>query len=59
MTKIVVSNFQFLDGKQDNPGGGDYKKYESGPDNKFQDQTNSHGTSWKPSNELEDEDIPF
>lgn len=59
MTKVVVSNFQFLGGKQNNQSAGDYKKFESGPVNKFQDQASSYGTSWKPSNEFENEKVPF
>ena len=63
MTKIVVSNFQFLGGKQDNQGGGGYQggsgyqKPNSGSDNQFQGQT-TPGTAGGQA-PIPDDDIPF
>ncbi|MBT3368087.1 MAG: single-stranded DNA-binding protein [Nitrospina sp.] len=66
MTKIVVSNFQFLGGKQDNQGGGSggyqgggggYQKPNSGSDNQSQGQTNSGMAGGQAP--IPDDDIPF
>ena len=65
MTKIVVSNFQFLGGKQDNQGGGGqyqsggggYQKPDSGPGNQYQGQPASGKTDGQPP--IPDDDIPF
>ena len=66
-TKIVVSNFQFLGGKQDNQGGGGYQgqgqggggyqKPNSGSDNQFQGQTTPGMTGGQAP--IPDDDIPF
>jgi len=64
MTKIVVSNFQFLGGKQDNQGGGGqyqsgggYQKPDSGSGNQYQGQPASGTTGGQPP--IPDDDIPF
>ena len=65
MTKIVVSNFQFLGGKQDSQGGGGqyqsggggYQKSDSGSDNQYQGQPASGRTGGQPP--IPDDDIPF
>jgi len=58
MTKVVVSNFQFLGGKQDSQGGGGgYQKSDSGSGNQFQGQTNPGMTGGQES--IPDDDIPF
>ncbi len=36
MTKVVVSNFMFIGGKQDAKGGGGYQKSDPGPANHYQ-----------------------
>ena len=59
ITKIVVSNFQFLGGKQNNHSSDDYQKYESEPISKIQDQVGSNGSFGEPSNEFKGEDVPF
>jgi len=65
MTKIVVSNFQFLGGKQDvqggggggyQSGGGGYQKSDSGSGNQFTGQTNPGMTGGQ---HIPDDDIPF
>ena len=58
MTKIVVNNFQFLGGKQDNQGdGGGFQKSTSGSDNQFHGQTNPGMTGGQ--GNIPDDDIPF
>lgn len=64
MTKIVVSNFQFLGGKQDSQGGGgEYQggggnqQADSGSNNPSQNQT-SPGMTGGPE-PIPDDDIPF
>jgi len=62
-TEIVVGNFQFLGGKQDNQGsggyqsGGGYQQADSGPNNQFQAQTNPGMTGGQ--EPVSDDDIPF
>ena len=66
MTKIVVANFQFLGGKQDNQGGGSnyqnnsgggyQQQSNSGNNNQFQNQTNPGAEGQQP---VPDDDIPF
>ncbi len=66
MTKIVVVNFQFLGGRQDNQGsGGNYQgnsgggyqqQSNSGNSNQFQNQTNPGADGQQP---VPDDDIPF
>lgn len=62
-TKIVVSNFQFLGGKQDNQGGGGgyqgggSQKAKSGPSNQFQESTSPGMTNDQ--GPILDDDIPF
>ncbi len=65
MTKIVVSNFQFLGGKQDNQGGGSqyqggggYQRSDSGPGNQ-QYQGNSSPGRTNGQAPIPDDDIPF
>ena len=66
MTKVVVSNFQFLGSKQDSQGGGGggyqgggggYQKPDSGSNNQFQDQTTPGMTGGQEL--IPDDDIPF
>jgi len=59
ITKVIVSNFQFLDGKQNSQITDDCQRGQSGTANKFQDQANLQGTPWKTSNDFKDEDVPF
>ncbi|RLB97065.1 MAG: single-stranded DNA-binding protein [Deltaproteobacteria bacterium] len=64
-TEIVVANFQFLGGKQDNQGGGGYQggggsgyqQPNSGSDNQFQSQTNPGMSGGQ--EPIPDDDIPF
>ena len=66
MTKIVVANFQFLGGKQDNQGGGSnyqnnsgggyQQQSNSGNNNQFQNQTSPGAEGQQP---VPDDDIPF
>ncbi|MCP3872373.1 MAG: single-stranded DNA-binding protein [Desulfobacteraceae bacterium] len=66
ITEIVVANFQFLGGKQDNQGGGGYQqggggggfqKADSGPNNHSQGPTNPGMTGGQ--EPIPDDDIPF
>ena len=64
-TEIVVANFQFLGGKQDNQGGvgyqggggSGYQQPNSGSDNQFQSQTNPGMSGGQ--EPIPDDDIPF
>ncbi len=64
-TKIVVANFQFLGGKQDNQGGGGYQgqggggnqQADSGSNNQFQGATSPGTTGGQ--EPIPDDDIPF
>jgi single-strand DNA-binding protein len=66
MTEIVVREFQFLGGRQDNQGGGNYQgnssggyqqqQSNSGNNNQFQNQTNPGAGGQQP---VPDDDIPF
>ena len=55
-TKIVVTNFQFLGGKQDNQGGGN-QQASSGSNNQFQGATSPGMTGGQ--EPIPDDDIPF
>ena len=57
ITEIVVANFQFLGGRQDNQGGGNYQNQGQGQENTYQNQT-SPGTAGGPP-PIPDDDIPF
>lgn len=64
-TEIIVANFQFLGGRQDNQGGGGYQggggggyqKNDSSSNNQFQGQTNPGMTGGQAP--IPDDDIPF
>jgi len=59
ITKVVVSNFLFLGGKQDAKGGGGsgYQKSDPGPSNHYQGQTQPGMGGGQ--NPMPDDDIPF
>ena len=53
MTKIVVSNFQFLDGKQGNPGSEIGQISDSKLDNQITDPKTTDETDWDSSKEFD------
>ena len=53
MTKIIGSNFQFLDGKQGNPGSEIDQISDSKLDNQITDPKTTDETDWEPSKEFD------
>ena len=53
MTKIVVSNFQFLGGKQDNQSSESGQISDSEPGNHIKDRKTTDETDWEPSKEFD------
>ncbi|MCF8070580.1 MAG: single-stranded DNA-binding protein [Desulfobacterales bacterium] len=59
ITKVIVSNFQFLDRKQNSQSTGDCQRDQPETANNFQDKASFQETHWKTSNDFKDEDVPF